>query len=115
MGTPSWSVNLFSLNLIVRDTPSFYSPGKGPIVAWDLTFNSHDVNAGNSPFNYLFGNNIWSPWQANVADYGTEAAVIMPDGREDIYYPVNPNVNPIVYTPAAGMGMRSVRCAEIPS
>jgi YD repeat-containing protein len=102
---PQWNLNLFSLNLILRDTPAFYTPGLGPKISWDLTFNSIDPNAASSPFNYLFGAGVWSPYQTNVIDLGSQANVIMPDGREDYYTAVNLNTNPIVYTPAAGTGI----------
>jgi RHS repeat-associated protein len=105
VGVPRWSLNLFSLNLVLSDTPAFYTPGLGPRISWDLTFNSYDPNAVSSPFNYLFGAGIWCPYLTNVIDLGSQVNVIMPDGREDYYYPVNPNSNPIVYNPASGSGI----------
>jgi YD repeat-containing protein len=102
---PQWNLNLFSLNLILRDTPAFYTPGLGPKISWDLTYNSQDPNAETSPFTYLFGAGVWCRYQTHVIDLGTQANVIMPDGREDYYLPVNLNANPIVYTPAAGTGI----------
>lgn len=50
VGLPHWNLNLFSLNLILRDTPAFYTPGLGPKISWDLTYNSQDPKAGSSPF-----------------------------------------------------------------
>ena len=105
VGVPQWSLNLFSLNLILRDTPAFYTPGLGPKIAWTLTFNSQDPNAGASPFNYLLVAGVWCSYQTHVIDLETEAHVVMPDGREDYYYPVDPDANPVVYTPAPGMGV----------
>lgn len=106
-GVPNWSVNLFSLNLIVNDTPAFYSPGLGPQVAWDLTYNSVNPNAAADvgPFNYLFGPNVSCPYLAHVVDLGSVAHVVMPDGRTDWYYPNNPGSNPVNYTPAATTGV----------
>jgi GT2 family glycosyltransferase len=105
IGVPQWNLNLFSLNLILRDTPAFYAPGLGPKKSWDLIYNSQDPNAGSSPFNYLFGAGVWSPYQTHVIDFGTQAHVVMPDGREDYYFPVDLNANPVVYTPASGTGI----------
>jgi RHS repeat-associated protein len=106
-GVPAWSVNLFSLNLVVNDTPAFYSPGLGPQVAWNLTYNSVNPNAAADvgPFNYLFGPNVTCPYLAHVVDLGSVAHVVMPDGRTDWYYPVNPGSNPVNYTPAATTGV----------
>lgn len=106
-GVPSWSVNLFSLNLVVNDTPAFYAPGLGPQVAWDLTYNSVNPNAAADvgPFNYLFGPNVSCPYLAHVVDMGSVAHVVMPDGRTDWYYPTNPGSSPVVYTPAATTGV----------
>ncbi len=106
-GTPTWSVNLYSLNLLVIDTPAFYSPALGPQVAWDLTYNSVNPNAAADigPFNYLFGPNVSCPYLAHVVDLGSVAHVVMPDGRTDWYYPTNPGSNPVNYAPAATTGV----------
>jgi GT2 family glycosyltransferase len=104
-GVPQWNLNLFSLNLILRDTPAFYTPGLGPKISWDLIYNSQDPNAASSPFTYLFGAGVWSPYQTHAIDLGTQAHVVMPDGREDYYLPVDLSTNPIVYTPASGTGI----------
>jgi len=98
-------LNLFSLNLLVRDTPAFYTPGRGPKVSWDLTFNSHDPGSETSPFNYLFGPHVSCPYQTHVVDLGNDAHVVMPDGREDWYSAVDPAANPVVYNPASGTGI----------
>jgi RHS repeat-associated protein len=105
MGNPSWLVNLYSFSLLVVDTPAFYTPGLGPKVAWDLTYNSIDNASVGSPFNYLLGSFLSCPFLANVTESSTVVEVKMPDGRVDWYYPVNPNVNPIQYTPASGTGI----------
>jgi RHS repeat-associated protein len=107
---PSWSVNLYSLNLMVTDTPAFYSPGLGPQVAWDLTYNSVNPNTATDvgPFTYLFGPNVSCPYLAHVVDLGSVAHVVMPDGRTDWYYPINPGSNPVNYTPANGTGVFNV-------
>ncbi len=104
---PSWNVNLFSLNLVVADTPAFYSPGLGPQVAWSLIYNSVNPNAivDVGPFSYLFGPNISCPYTAHVVDLGTVAHVVMPDGRTDWYYPINAGSNPVTYAPAASTGV----------
>ncbi len=104
---PSWSVNLFSLNLVITDTPAFYSPGLGPQVSWDLTYNSVNPNAAADvgPFGYLFGPNISCPYTAHVVDLGTVAHVVMPDGRTDWYYPTNPGSGTVSYAPAATTGV----------
>ncbi len=109
-GVPTWSVNLFSLNLVVNDTPAFYSPGLGPQVAWDLTYNSVNPNAAADvgPFNYLFGPNVACPYTAHVVDLGSVAHVVMPDGRTDWYYPTNPGSNPVNYAPAATTGIFNI-------
>jgi RHS repeat-associated protein len=104
-GVPAWSVNLFSLNLLVHDTPAFYTAGQGPRVSWDLTFNAYDPGSATSPFNYLFGPQISCPYLTHVVDLGSQAHVVMPDGREDWYNAVDPTTNPVVYTPAAGTGI----------
>jgi len=100
-------VNLFSLNLVVTDTPAFYSPGLGPQVAWSLTYNSVNPNAAADvgPFGYLFGPNVSCPYTAHVVDLGTVAHVVMPDGRTDWYYPTNAGSNPVTYAPAGSTGV----------
>ena len=109
-GIPSWSVNLFSLNLVISDTPAFYAPGLGPQVAWDLTYNSVNPNdpADVGPFDYLFGPNISCPYLAHVVDLGDVVHIVMPDGRTDWYYPTNLGSNPVDYAPAATTGVFNI-------
>jgi len=105
VGIPSWSVNLFSLNLMVRDTPAFYTPGRGPQISWDLTYNSlNDVPGATSPF-YVLGNAVSCNYLAHVVDLGGVVHVVMPDGREDWYFTSDPGALSVVYTPAPTTGV----------
>ncbi len=102
-GIPSWSVNLASLNLMIRDTPGFYTPGLGPKVSWDLTFNSINANPASDvgPFAYLLGPNVSCSYGIHVADLGASAHVVMGDGRTDTYTATGSGT----YTPSAGTGI----------
>jgi RHS repeat-associated protein len=85
-GAPTWFVNMVSLNLYATDTPLWYASPIGPPVEIKLSYNSQSALATNE----RFGNK----WQFNYASYlevstGGQVAVFMPDGRRDVYLPVN--------------------------
>lgn len=80
-GSPKYAVNMVNLNLVVRDTPFYYTPGKGLPVEISMTFNSGD----SAPPSY-FGNK----WSFNydthyILDPGTNVLIIRPDGRRDLF------------------------------
>jgi YD repeat-containing protein len=59
-GRPTWQVNVDNLNILVKDTPVFYSPGKGPEVAFTLTYSNENSNTG------IFGRGWRSPYDMKV-------------------------------------------------
>lgn len=59
-GSPTWIVNTVNLNLLVKDTPIWYSPGKGPHVAFTLTYSNENSNTG------IFGRGWRSPYDMKV-------------------------------------------------
>jgi tetratricopeptide (TPR) repeat protein len=81
LGSPQYSINAINLNLMIEDTPFYYTPGKGLPVKINMTFNSGDGN----PSSY-FGNK----WSFNydthyILDPSNNVLIIRPDGREDTY------------------------------
>jgi len=59
-GRPTWQVNVNNLNILVKDTPVFYSPGKGPNIAFTLTYSNENSNTG------IFGRGWRSPYDMKV-------------------------------------------------
>lgn len=59
-GRPTWQENVNNLNILVKDTPAFYSPGKGPRVAFTLTYSNKNSNTG------IFGRGWRSPYDMKV-------------------------------------------------
>lgn len=59
-GRPTWQVNVDNLNILVKDTPVFYSPGKGPEMAFTLTYSNENSNTG------IFGRGWRSPYDMKV-------------------------------------------------
>ncbi|MCX6345477.1 MAG: cysteine peptidase family C39 domain-containing protein [Armatimonadetes bacterium] len=59
-GRPTWSVNVDNLNILVKDTPVFYNPGKGPNIAFTLTYSNENSNTG------IFGRGWRSPYDMKV-------------------------------------------------
>lgn len=82
---PRWTVNMVNMNLYMKDIPLWYRSPVGPSVQVALSYNSRTSHSGD------FGNK----WQMNYGSYlytmvndsGIPAAiaVIMPDGKWDIY------------------------------
>jgi len=80
-GNPVYSFNMSNLNMLVRDIPLYYTPGKGLPVQVEMTFNSGDA----APPSYL-GNK----WSLNydthyILDPSDNVTIIRPDGRRDTY------------------------------
>lgn len=59
-GSPTWVINTVNLNLLVKDTPIWYNPGKGPHVAFTLTYSNENSNTG------IFGCGWRSPYDMKV-------------------------------------------------
>ncbi len=59
-GSPTWKVNVINLNLLVKDTPIWYNPGKGPQIAFTLTYSNENSNTG------IFGRGWRSPYDMKV-------------------------------------------------
>lgn len=45
-GRPTWKVNTNNMNLLVSDTPVWYSPGKGYDIAFTLNYSNENSNTG---------------------------------------------------------------------
>ena len=45
-GSPTWKVNAILLNLVAEDTPIWYDPGRGPKIAFTLTYSNNNSNKG---------------------------------------------------------------------
>jgi RHS repeat-associated protein len=87
-GSPTWSANMVSLNLYVKDVPLWYTTPIGPSVEIALSYNSQSALNNYEPF----GNK----WQFNYATYLVEdtsggVIIFMPDGRRDTYQFMNPD------------------------
>ncbi|MBV9469734.1 MAG: RHS repeat protein, partial [Abitibacteriaceae bacterium] len=81
-GSPVWSVDEVSFNLLITDTPLWYTPAVGPPVRISMSYNSQDASSQNT----VLGNK----WSFNYGSYllensGGEVTVYMPDGRQDTY------------------------------
>lgn len=59
-GRPTWKVNTVNLNLMVRDTPIWYNPGRGPEIAFTLTYSNDSSDTG------IFGPGWRSPYDTKV-------------------------------------------------
>lgn len=59
-GSPTWKVNVINLNLLVKDTPIWYNLGKGPQIAFTLTYSNENSNTG------IFGRGWRSPYDMKV-------------------------------------------------
>lgn len=68
-GAPTWKANMINLNLLVKDTPIWYNPGKGPQIAFTLTYSNENSNTG------IFGKGWRSPYDMKV--------FFLPSGDED--------------------------------
>lgn len=84
MGAPIWFVNAANMNFNVADTPLWYHPAYGPMVAISLSWNSSSAIAYNEPFG-----NKWAFSYATYLTMDTSGliTVFMPDGKRDLYYP----------------------------
>jgi len=83
-GSPTWEVDVVSMNLFLTDTPLWYDPPIGPRVWITLSYNSQSAIAQHEPF----GNK----WQFNygtylVVDTAGTVTIYMPDGARDAYAP----------------------------
>jgi YD repeat-containing protein len=59
-GRPTWQVNANNLNILVKDTPVFYNPGKGPNIAFTLAYSNENSNTG------IFGRGWRSPYDMKL-------------------------------------------------
>jgi len=92
-GRPTWRVNTNNLNLMVTDTPAWYVPSKGPVIAFTLKYSNENSNSG------LFGNGWRCPYDMHVF-YGVDQVQLhRADGSietynlyGDTYYPRNPSL-----------------------
>ncbi|MEK6775683.1 MAG: cysteine peptidase family C39 domain-containing protein, partial [bacterium] len=94
-GSPTFRVNMINFNLMVEDTPLYYTPGKGLPVEIILTFNTGDAAP---PSN--FGNK----WSFNYDTHyllnpDNNIVIIRPDGRRDTYLRNADNT----FTPPSGI------------
>lgn len=109
-GLPKWHVNPVNMNVVVADVPIWLDSPVGPQMEIRLTYNSQDALNQYRPF----GNK----WSFNYTSYAMESPssavtgssysagtvlLIMPDGRRDVYSPLQPYAaNQIgTYTPSA--------------
>ncbi len=82
-GAPTWRVNMVNLNFYMTDTPLWYKPSIGPPVELTLSYNGSTSIDPASP--------VGNKWQLNYGSYvkpylaTDSAAVVMPDGRNDLY------------------------------
>lgn len=83
-GAPAWSVNMVSMNLVVRDVPLWYFAPVGPPVEIQLTYNSQAGTTYLEPFG-----NKWSFNYSSylVEDTGGQVTVFRTDGRRDLFTP----------------------------
>ena len=84
-----WSFSPVSMNLFVWDTPLWYQPPVGPAIEFTMSYNSIDADNNLTSFGpkWFFsyhGYAIETPATSN----GT-VTVFMPDGRNDVYSPVD--------------------------
>ncbi|MBL7047941.1 MAG: hypothetical protein ISR96_00225 [Nitrospira sp.] len=85
-GTPKWDVNMINMNLHLSDIPLWHTPAIGPPVYIQLNYNSQSGIARNEPFG-----NKWMFSYASYAveDTGGSVTIFMPDGRRDVFTPID--------------------------
>jgi RHS repeat-associated protein len=98
-GTPAISVNRSTLNVYISDTPVWYKPAIGPLVAINISYNSQD----SFNWNNIFGNK----WAVSLGGYIIEnpdgrVYVNMPGGTVLQYYPNGSDTNNYLYTAQTG-------------
>ena len=86
-GEPLASINRTNLNVYVRDIPLWHTPGKGPAVEIDMSYNSQDGltqrNAFGNKWMFNYGMYVVEDTQAG----GGQVLGVMGDGSVDRYYP----------------------------
>ena len=86
-GEPLASVNRTNFNVYVRDIPLWHTPGKGPAVEIDMSYNSQDGltqrNAFGNKWMFNYGMYVVEDTQAG----GGQVLGVMGDGSVDRYYP----------------------------
>ena len=79
-GAPVWMVNMVNLNFYMADTPLWYSSPIGPSVEIQLSYNTNFYHVG------PFGNKWLLNYGSYLYPYYGGIMIIMPDGRQDLYY-----------------------------
>ena len=95
-GSPILSVNRYSLNVYIVDTPLWYKPAMGPSVDLTLSYNSQDSLSQSNPFGnkwmFSYGSYITedtgagtAPSPYGPATSGATVTIFMPDGKKKSY------------------------------
>jgi len=85
-GAPKYFINLVNLNMMVEDTPLFYTPPKGPAVRVKLTYNAGD-GAAPGYFGNSWSFNYDTHYIVNPSDSETvpDILLVRSDGRRDLF------------------------------
>lgn len=90
-GLCAWSFSPLSMNVLLWDTPLWYTPAIGPAVEFSMAYNSIDADVHLSSFGPKWVFNYHSYCVETPATKVGSVTVFMPDGRNDVYSPSGTN------------------------
>jgi RHS repeat-associated protein len=90
-GLCAWAFSPLSMNVLLWDTPLWYTPPIGPAIEFSMSYNSVDADNHLTSFGPKWVFNYHSYCVETPATLAGSVTVFMPDGRNDVYSPSGTN------------------------